>query len=483
MFDGVISSINDMMRSLLFGPLGAILGWLIDIVSIIMNEIAKFSFIDLEFVTECYNTCVTIALVILPLKLIYEWIWLVLSNDIEKWNHKLFAILQIAIIIVLTPPLLTQVGSTVASINESILSGEVVSGQSSDNAQSSGEGFAQNLLVATTGLTNQEAEDFIEDFTSDDFNINEKDEDDQYVYEFDFLLPMFMGIAMWVCVFFVGLQMASRQVSLAFFKIITPLCVLSLTNKENPTAFTVWKNNVMGAFLMNIVQIFLFLFMFKLLDGLDESTSGLAKLLFTIALLLVIIAIPNKVASMIGGYNAGIMEGLAGMQQILMMTSSGLTAGHVINSGLKSTGGAIASGGRMIRNMPKNISGKAGGVASMVGSMKDSVQNSSQHVRDAMKYNGVLGGGASIGKEVALNVKDKFASKGNGVVNEFQRGKRESDLNRAFNKPNAFVVSESVPPRNNSTNEVIDTPHHSFEKINTGNQMNASRRDKEERFK
>ena len=360
MFDGIFEAISDTIRSILFGPLGAVLGWLIDIVNIILTEIAKFSFIDLEFIATCYTTCVTIALVILPLKLVYEWMWLVLSNEVEKWAGKILAVFQITVLLLATPPVLTLVGNTVAEINTAMLAGEVVTGQSTTSGKEAGEGFAVTMLVATTGMDSDEAKSFMKDFTSDDFDINKRDDDDNYVYDFDFIMPMFIGIFMWVIIFFVGLQMASRQVSLAFFKIITPLCALYLTNKENPTAFTVWKNNVRGEFLINMVQIFLFLFMFKLLDGLGTETSGIAKLLFTIALLLVIIAIPNKVASMIGGYNAGIMEGLAGMQQVLMMTSSAMTAGHVVNSSVRSAGHMAASGAKALANSPKHIANMAG---------------------------------------------------------------------------------------------------------------------------
>lgn len=311
MFDGIIQTISDTIRSILFGPLGAILGWIIDIVDIILTEISGFSFIDLSFVTSCYSTCMTIALVILPLKLVYEWIWLVISNDIEKWGHKIFAVFQIVVILLATPPLLTTIGDGVTQINKAILAGDVISGESSASGEDAGEGFAVTMLVATTGMEEEEAQTFIDDFTGEDFDINVRDDEENYIYEFDFIMPMFVGLVMWIIIFFIGLQMASRQVSLAFFKIITPLCALSLTNKENSSAFTVWKNNIIGPFLMNTVQIFLFLFMFKLIAELGTEASGLAKLLFTIALLLVIIAIPNKVAAMIGGYNAGIMEGLS----------------------------------------------------------------------------------------------------------------------------------------------------------------------------
>lgn len=451
MFDGIFNAISDTIRSLLFGPLGAVLGWIIDIVNIILTDISGFSFIDLDFVTQCYTTCVTIALVILPLKLVYEWIWLVISNDVEKWGGKILAVFQITVILLATPPVLTQVGNAVAQINTAMLAGDVVEGESAANGAKAGEGFAVTMLVATTGLSEEEAIAFMEDFRSEDFDINVKDEEDNYIYDFDFIMPMLIGLAMWVIIFFIGLQMASRQVSLAFFKIITPLCALSLTNKESATAFTVWKNNIIGAFLMNMVQIFLFLFMFRLIAGLGAETAGLTKLLFTIALLLVIIAIPNKVAAMVGGYSAGIMEGLAGMQQTLMMLSSGITAGRALGGTIHAGGNIVKGGAKLLANSPRNLASKAGGAASRAAGMADSIRNSTDKVKDAMKYGGVAGGMAAVGGDMFYSAKDRLKNKIGGVGQEFKRGKREADLNAAFNRKNPLVMKETMSPKASSS--------------------------------
>lgn len=517
MFDGIIQTISDTIRSILFGPLGAILGWIIDIVDIILTEISGFSFIDLSFVTSCYSTCMTIALVILPLKLVYEWIWLVISNDIEKWGHKIFAVFQIVVILLATPPLLTTIGDGVTQINKAILAGDVISGESSASGEDAGEGFAVTMLVATTGMEEEEAQTFIDDFTGEDFDINVRDDEENYIYEFDFIMPMFVGLVMWIIIFFIGLQMASRQVSLAFFKIITPLCALSLTNKENSSAFTVWKNNIIGPFLMNTVQIFLFLFMFKLIAELGTEASGLAKLLFTIALLLVIIAIPNKVAAMIGGYNAGIMEGLSSLQSSLIMTSSAISTAKVVAGGAGAIGNMAKSGVSMLTHAPNNIARMSGTAVSHAGGMKDSINRSASHVKEAMKYGGGIGGAATIlGSEAYHAVKDKVSRGTGGLGSQFRQSKKEADLKAAFSKDSP-LTSKDVSSRertiHSSGQKMKDTDYSSeskegmsermtgqtgsfsrdgkesrssengFGKINTTGRLNKSRNSKERRFK
>ncbi len=517
MFDGIFEAINDTVRSILFGPLGAVLNWLIDIVDIILTEISGFSFIDMDFVTTCYETCMTVALVILPLKLVYEWMWLVISNDVEKWSTKIFAVFQIIVILLATPPVLTQVGNGVTEINKAILAGQVVEGESSASGKEAGEGFAVTMLVATTSLESDEAQEFIEAFTGEEFDINERDDDDNYIYDFDFIMPMFVGLAMWIIIFFIGLQMASRQVSLAFFKIITPLCALSLTNKDNPTAFTVWKNNIIGPFLMNMVQIFLFLFMFKLIDSLGESTSGLAKLLFTLALLLVIIAIPNKVAAMVGGYNAGIMEGLSSMQSMLMMASSAVTTGQAVGSGVKGVGSVIGKGAGTMLHAPSGIAKMSGTAASHTGKVKDAMSSSAAHVREAMDYGGGVGAGvAYVGSQMMQRAKDKVMSGTGGVASDFTRSKREADLNKAFGESAQFVSRASMAGSaadslSSSSKDAIQAQKESlyeakdgvqthdifdgsirgedgigerkFERIPTSNRLSKNRGKKERRFK
>ena len=508
MFDGIFEAISDTIRSILFGPLHAVLGWIINIVDIILTEISGFSFINLPFVSACYETCLTMALVILPLKLVYEWVWLVISNDVEKWSLKIFAVFQIVVVLLATPPVLTMVGNGVSQINQAILAGDVVDGESSASGKDAGEGFALTMLVATTGMDSEEAKVFMEDFTSENFDINIRDEDNNYIYDFDFIMPMFVGLAMWIIIFFIGLQMASRQVSLAFFKIITPLCALSLTNKENPTAFTVWKNNIIGPFLMNTVQIFLFLFMFKLIDELGTNTSGIAKLLFTIALLLVIISIPNKVAAMIGGYNAGIMEGLSSMQSILMMASSGLSTSKAIGSGAKAVGGAVKAGASLLTHSPNSVARMTGSAASRIGRVNDSIQRSADHVKNAMKYgNGVGGAAAILGGTVLDAAKDKVKQQAGGLGNEFKRSKREADIKTAFSKNSPYVMRDSHPSGSTSSREselknnsmaqkesqdgikqsILKSGNaqkdQKFDKINTTNRLNKARNDKERRLK
>ncbi len=465
MFDGIIEGINNVIRGMLFSPLKCVLNWLIDIVRIILEEISGFSFIDLEFVSACYQTVLIIALVILPLKLIYEWIWLILGSDVEKWGTKVTAILQIMIILLFTPPVMTAVAGTVKAVNTSILAGDVISESSESTAKDAGKNFAATVLHATTSMSEKKAKKFIDDFNSSKFDINERNDDDEYVYDIDFIMPMFMSVALWICIFFVGLQIASRQVSLAFFKIIMPICSLSLTNRENPTAFTVCKNQLIGGFLLNIVQIFLFMFMFKLLAQLPKDASGIAKLLFTIALILVIISIPNKVGAMIGGYNAGIMEGLQTIQSTMMLGSAAATAARFTGGAMLGAASMAKSGYHMAgkgmdfaKHLPGNTASRAGSMASRAGNIKDKVTAGMKSVSDAMSANGgVTGGGMQLAKQgigkAASGIRGAAGNAASSLQRDFSHGKRKQDATYAFRNhdPDAVIARTEETPSTGTT--------------------------------
>lgn len=460
MFDGIIEGINNVIRGMLFSPLKCVLNWLIDIVMIILEEISGFSFIDLDFVSTCYQTVLIIVLVILPLKLIYEWIWLILGGDVEKWGTKVTAILQIMIILLFTPPIMTAVAGTVKEVNTSILAGDVISDSSESTAKDAGKNFAATVLHATTNMSEKKAKQFIDEFNSSKFDINKRNDDDEYVYDIDFIMPMFMSVALWICIFFVGLQIASRQVSLAFFKIIMPICSLSLTNRENPTAFTVCKNQLIGGFLLNIVQIFLFMFMFKLLAQLPEDASGIAQLLFTIALILVIISIPNKVGAMIGGYNAGIMEGLQTIQSTMMLGSAAATAARFTGGAMLGAASVAKSGYHMAgkgmdfaKHLPGNTASKAGSMASRAGNIKDKVTAGMKSVSDAMSDNGGLaGGGMQLAKQgigkAGSGIRSVAGNAASNLKRDFTHGKRERDATYAFRNhdPDAVIARTGDTP-------------------------------------
>ena len=164
-----------------------------------------------------------------------------------------------------------------------------------------------------------------------------------------------------------------RIIMIGFLYVIGPLCSLSLTNYTNPQGFTVWKNSIIGMFIVNVTQIFLLQFLMNIASDISRAGSGNSNVIASIALYLgaffAIIAIPSYIQSMIGGYGQGIMESMQQLKGTLGATW-GMTAGLALSSGHKVVGrhndntGHLTGGLRGAIRGNKNQTGeRIGGVA------------------------------------------------------------------------------------------------------------------------
>ncbi|MCB6313981.1 hypothetical protein, partial [Gordonibacter pamelaeae] len=86
------------------------------------------------------------------------------------------------------------------------------------------------------------------------------------------------SLIFWILLAVITLQVSLRIISLAFYKVITPLCALSLTNYNNATPFTVLRNSVLSAFILNIAQIYLLVFLTKIIVSINQVGDTWAKL-------------------------------------------------------------------------------------------------------------------------------------------------------------------------------------------------------------
>ncbi len=503
MFDGIVDAINDFVRTLLYSPLSVALKWLEDIIDIVLHEVAQFDFINLPFITDCFDLCVTAALIILPLKLVIEWIWMLVNNDTEKWTTKVFAVFQIILVILLTPPTLDITSTTLNTINESILGGDIGGDASSTTSINTGKQFSATILIATTSLSEDEAKDFIQKYDTSAFDINERDEDDDYIYDFDFLMPLIACLGMWALIFFAGLQIAVRLVSIGFFKIITPLSALSLTHKENPTAFIVWRNSLIGSYLLNTVQLFLFVYMFKLISQISDATAT-AKLLFSIALIMAIIFIPNKVSAMIGGYSSGIMESMQSIQSMLMsgnaISSIAHRTGHAISGGAKTIGKATKGAYNTAKNLPHNTSSGIGkalskgqfamdGAKNKYANLKDFAKNMDSGLRnygsDAVRTiseKGFKEGGKEVGKQTMASVGGAvggvMSKYGNNIKDSIMHEKRAADMEKVFSDTNPLnVTPRSTLPKNENFHSATEGGNSSFQNSSSSNSTTPNNQD------
>lgn len=206
-----------------------------------------------------------------------------------------------------------------------------------------------------------------------------------YIWDFSYIGTL-VGLVIFVILLgYVSMEIAMRIMMIGFWYIISPLCCLSLTNQQNPQAFNVWKNAIVGAFLVNFSQLFLLQFFMNISSTiLNNKATGVANtitsLILYIASFSVVIATPSFIQSMIGGYGAGFLESMNQMRGIW----NSMGGGAVMSAGKKVFGrhndmtGHLTGGirGKLFGN--KNMQGQKVGGA--FRSTKNGVKNAGQKI-------------------------------------------------------------------------------------------------------
>ena len=98
------------------------------------------------------------------------------------------------------------------------------------------------------------------------------DHSGEYIWDFGYIGTI-IGLAIFmIMLFIITIEVAMRIIMIGFLYVIGPLCSLSLTNYTNPQGFTVWKNSIIGMFIVNVTQIFLLQFLMNIAS--DISRAG-----------------------------------------------------------------------------------------------------------------------------------------------------------------------------------------------------------------
>lgn len=220
-----------------------------------------------------------------------------------------------------------------------------------------------------------------------------RNHEDEYVWNFNYLGTL-IGLAIFIILLFIiVIEVAGRMIEIGFYFAIGPLCCMSLTNFQNPQAFTVWKNSIIGNFLMNTTQVFLLMLLGNIAGDIAKQNivnhplaSAVAQLALYFGAFSATIALPKYVQAMIGGYGAGMMES---MQQLKGAVGAawGLTGGAAMGLSRKVMGrhndftGHLTGGlrGKLFGN--KQSSGQTvGGVKGMKDNLKDTASNAKSSI-------------------------------------------------------------------------------------------------------
>lgn len=229
----------------------------------------------------------------------------------------------------------------------------------------------------------------------------------EYIWEFGYIGTI-LGLAIFMILLFtITIEVAMRIIMIGFLYIIGPLCCMSLTNYQNPQAFTVWKNTILGMFMVNVTQIFMLQFLMNIASDIAKAGTGNSNIIASIALYFgtfsAIISLPKYIQSMIGGYGQGIMESLQQLRGS-MGAAWGMTGGLVSGAGKKVMGrhndntGHLTGGirGKIFGNKNwtgENVGGIANRARAIRGGLFGKVNNASQNETQSGKRNGSFANG------------------------------------------------------------------------------------------
>lgn len=198
----------------------------------------------------------------------------------------------------------------------------------------------------------------------------------QYVWDFS-EFGVIIGLSIFVIlIFIITIQIAMRIIMIGFLYAIGPICCTSLTNYQNPQAFQIWKNSLIGQFVVNVTEIFMLQFLMNISGEIAKLASiNVASIALYIGSFMATLSVPKYVQSMIGGYGQGIMESL---QQLR----------GTVGAAWSMTGGMATSGYKAIMGRHNDFTGHyTGGIRGKIVGNKDSSGNRVGGVRGMIMGN------------------------------------------------------------------------------------------------
>lgn len=251
------------------------------------------------------------------------------------------------------------------------------------------------------------------------------------------LISVFGFIIFVVLLGYISIQVGMRCIQLIFFYIITPLATSSLTNANNPQAFIIWKNSILSNWITNFAEIFMLGLFSALVSDIsrlpinNEMIKVYTQVLLFFASLIATIGIGAYIQSMLGGYGAGIMDGL---RSVGAMT-------RAVTGSMRLAGGAVSFAGGMT-----SIAGK--GMELAGDKLSNSSSNDSSSNDDSTSEKG--------------NIDTSLADKNNNL--------KQANANENKENPNGFD-SNAIKNREgiNSNNSITSGNEQGLDGFNNSN--------------
>lgn len=198
--------------------------------------------------------------------------------------------------------------------------------------------------------------------------VNETDDDDNYIIEFDGWTAIAVGIFMLYIMISYILSVGVRTVQLAFLQIIAPIPLLSYLSPKDETAFHKWIKMCITTYVdvfIRLAIIFFAVFLIQNLNDIDLGPDrGLSmKLVLVLSILMFAKQAPKLLSELFPESLGSIGMGLGVGSKLKEMAGFGLVTGAVGAAGAAALGGAVGAISNIAnerRNFTKNWTGWSG---------------------------------------------------------------------------------------------------------------------------
>lgn len=355
----LMQSAEDLIRKLFWGIMEMLMALINTVLDSLINGVLNFDiFTQNHFLNDAFNCTLALMFMIIPVKIIFEVVSAMIKDDDagldfqKKVGSAFFGILiacslRVAVVQVITP-LTQQMTSTILSVgyisdhieekhvgvtqqdyaqaqrvavetgNDPEQVGDVV------NSYQIGDNLIETVLVSFGGLQqsgDDGANEFIKAYDNNELDIVERkdDEDNSYRWNFSLIMSIIALVVYVLLLLYISTEIAIRVIAIGFYFIIGPLCCTSLTNYQNPQAFVVWRNTIIGQYAQNVAQIFLLALSLSLLEQINSisTTYPIACAVLYLGAFGLVKSVPHFIQAMVGGYSSGIMDILSGAQSTL----------------------------------------------------------------------------------------------------------------------------------------------------------------------
>lgn len=517
MFDNIGRYMMDFFQSVIWFICETLMMLINTLLDSLINGVLNLDiFANNSFLSNAFKCSLALMFLIIPVKIIYEVISSMIKDDdagmdIQKKIGSTF--MGIVIACSLTFAVTNLINPFVTSLTKVIININLVNtnnNQSNQNYQI-GDQLIEAALVSFGGIPengNYGAKELIKQYNAGNLDINERYDEDtsthkKYDYKWNInVLLSLIGLAIYVIMLFmIVIQVSVRIISIGFYYIIGPLCCTSMTNYQNPQAFIVWKNTLIGQWLQNVSQILLLALMVALLNSISLATQTLpiARCALYFGALTLIISAPSFVQAMVGGYASGVMDMMNSFRGGFGMAKSSVvgTIGAVMGRKNSNTGhlsgglrGAMMGDKNMndvrrggvrglaIGNINKDTGFHKGGMRGLIAGNKDKNGQFKGGLRGLFNGNGTSNGLHAGGGNENLQEQQQSYSQGN-VNNDGQpsydsngRTMDTSNIGNAADSRQNSDTTSSALGRNMNTG--FNNTQDSSNKSNTKNEINST---------